>query len=235
MTNRQLLAAVKRVSWSKPEVEKLAATLLRSKVRVYRKTLRELAAQYGVEAQIKMTDDVKAALAEESLKAANQIARTRNSAAIRIARRLRATGLSDKRIEQDLRILINQRQNKRRELVAITEAYSAHADATLAFFRDAGDLSQMNFGGHPELGDAPPECEVCRAIIDGNPWSVDQAIRIGTPHPQCRQSWHADLNQPLPDTVTVGEKIAGVVGRESLVSRAGSHAAAADLIRDRSV
>lgn len=216
-------------------MEKVAATLLRTKVRVYRKTLRELGELYGVEVKIKMSEAVKSALAAEALKAAEQMAQTRNSAALRIAIKLNKTGLSDERIRQDLRILVRQRQNKRRELVAVTEAYSPHADATLAFFRDAGGFAEMSFGGRPDLGDRPPECPICQAIIDGNPWSVEQAIRIGTPHPQCRQSWHPSISSPLPDELEVGLTIAGVVGAETLVTRAGHRDKAVEMIRDRSV
>lgn len=235
-TKRGTRTAVEAVSWGPERVRAMAATLLRSKVRVYRKTLRELAKQHDVEVEIKMSDAVKDALAAEAFNHAQAIARTRNEAALRIAVKLARTGMDDKRLASDLRQLIEQRQRKRTPMIAVTEAYGPHADATLGFYQQAPDaFPQMNFGGRPDLGDSPAECEVCQAIIAGNPWSVEQAIRIGTPHPQCRQSWHSELGGPLPDSMVVGEEIAGIVGSESLVLRLGSHADAAEAIRSRSV
>jgi hypothetical protein len=121
-------------------------------------------------------------------------------------------------------------------VIAVTEMYWAHADALMAGFMEAGlGDAQFDFGGHPELGDEPPECAICAALEATNPHPLREVIRIGCPHPNCRQGWHARNLEVLmlalqSQDVQLGARVAGIVGKPSLIARAGNRRKAAAAI-----
>lgn len=226
---REARRIARRLSYSDEDTEKLARSLLRTKLRVYRRTLSDRIEAHNVSATIRVRAPVKEALAAEALAHARQIARSHNDFLTRASLRLRE-GMEAERLERELRILGRQRRERRAELIAVTEAYGPHADAVAAFYRDAGQDVSFTFGGHPELGDAPPACPICAAIVAGNPWTLEEVISIGTPHLNCRQSWHPDLGGPLPDGFEVGGEPAGIIGGEPLIARAGGRDEAASSV-----
>lgn len=219
------------------DVNRIADKLLVTKRRVYRRTLRELARRLGYRDQglPKLSDEVLSGLKAEADDHARRIVDTYNGDLEQQASQV--ADLPNEKVEPTLTTWRNARQRKRARPIAITEAYTAHADATMSGFLDLGlpEDTLFDFGGHPELGDAAPECPICVALIQRNPWSLADVVRIGNPHPGCRQMWHLntldqrDLPPELPD---LGQTLAGVVGRESLITRAGDRDAAVQFVAD---
>lgn len=232
---RQLRAAL---AHDEADERALVESFLEHKVLVYIDTLGDLADAYGYaieDDEIVLSDDVIRALRDESRAHAKSVVATFN-------RELEQ--LLDRNAEKDRDDLLDlyetwaeQRADSRTTAIALTEAYSAHADATAAFFQAAGLEAEpaFDFGGHPELGDSPPACAVCQALVDTNPHPLSRVLEVGTPHIQCAQEWHERDVDPdtMPDEIHLGAAVAGIVGRDALVNRAGNdHEAAAAMIRD---
>lgn len=234
-SKRAIEQAAKRFAFTPARRRELADKLYRTKRRVYRRTLLELARSLGYEIKRPdLSDAVDDALRREADNHAERIAESFNrdlaAAALRIGEALTVDKLSDQ-----LQTWVNARQRKRAQMTAITEAYPAHADAILGLFRDL-DLPDVSFdfGGHPELGDAPPDCAICQALERGNPWPLEVVAEIGNPHPGCRQDWHVrDLDQrslPPAFDVELGQTLGGVIGKDPFVMRHGSRAEAVERI-----
>lgn len=222
-SKRAIERAARRAAMRAPDVAALADKLYASKARTYRKTLRELHRHhYGSEIRVKLSDEIDAALRAEAETSASQIADTYHRDLARFAASL--TDRADATLDAEIARWRNARQRKRAPLVAVSEVYPAHADATLSFFRDVGmEDVEFDFGGHPELGDADPACPICQVLAATNPHPLEAVVAIGTPHPNCRQSWRPrgiDARD-LPLDPVLGESLGGVVGQPSLVTRAG--------------
>lgn len=184
-TPRQIKRAVDALAWDVEDVRRLSEKLFEAKRRVYRRTLLEQARFFGYDVpRPRLSDELVEGLRREARDHAAVIATTYNRELRRHAARV-GPAIPRERLQPALRRWTNARSRKRARMVAITEAYSAHADATLTFFRDLGIDVMLEFGGHPELSDAPPACPICIAIAAGNPYTLAEAAAIGTPHPQC--------------------------------------------------
>jgi hypothetical protein len=230
-SKRTLQRAVKRLAMGEPEIKDLAEKLLTTKRRVYRRTLASLAQRLGYSdtGLPNLSDEVLAALEAESRDHAERMAATFNADLVQQAAKLGP--LPNEKVGPTLTSWANSRQRKRAKPIAITEAYTAHADATMSAILDFGlpEGTLFDFGGHPELGDAHPVCSICKELVTHNPWTVAEVVQIGNPHPGCRQLWRLsrleqrDLPAELPD---LGQTIAGIVGKDSLITRAGDRDAA---------
>jgi hypothetical protein len=229
---RQLRAAL---AYDEADVRALTEAFLEVKVAVYADTLGDLADEYGYEldgGEVDLADDLLVALRDEARRDAQSVVDTFNEDMGR---------LLDENAELPRDQLIDlyetwaeQRADSRSEMIAVSEAYPAHADATIAFWRAAGVEPEFDFGVH-EADDAPPQCEVCIALAETSPHPLARVLAVGTPHINCRQSW-AEVGvdaDTLPDTIQLGEATAGVVGGQPLVDRLGNHAKAAAYIRDQ--
>jgi hypothetical protein len=206
----------------------MADAFYQHKVTVYANTLADLADQHGFDVhgdQVTLTQDVLDALRAEADAHAAIAVDTYNR---------ELDGWLDKQAAAPVEDVLgayqdwsNARADAKAELISVSEAYSAHADATLAFYVDNGVEPEFDFGGH---GDADPRCVVCQALLDHSPHPLSRVLEIGTPHLNCRQSWHA-LDVDLPDELQLGAAVAGIVGGEPWVHRHDNdHQAAADAI-----
>jgi hypothetical protein len=218
--------AAKRFAFTPARQRELADKLFASKRRVYRRTLLETARSLGYDPKRPdLSDAITDALRREADDHAARIARTFNDDLAAAAIRIGAT-TPDDQLADRLQTWVNARQRKRAKATAITETYPAHADAIIGLFRDLGMEPTFDFGGHPELGDAPPACEICVALERGNPWPLEAVAAIGNPHPACRQDWHVhDLDQrslPPEFEVEFGQTLGGIVGGTPLVMRHGN-------------
>lgn len=213
----------------KREVDALAARLRTAKVDAYRQTLHRLAQDMGSLATVELSPEVLADLGIEARQHAVTISRSFNRDLATYARRI-TPGLDKQDLRSSLRAWVENRNSSRAPVIAVTEVYGPHADATVAFFKELGlDDATFDFGGHPE--DDPPECEICAALVATNPHPLREVARIGTPHPNCRQNWHPRVEaSQVPGHVELGQVLGGIVGTKMLVQRAGSRAAAADMI-----
>lgn len=226
-SRRALERAVRRLRMDSGDVDRLAEKLLTTKRRVYRRTLDELARKlgYSTTGLPKLSEEVLSGLGAESEDHARRIVETFNRDLEQEGTRL--GDIPSAEIEARLRTWAVARQRKRATPTAITEAYSAHADATMSAYLDLGlpESVLLDFGGHPELGDKAPVCDICIALIRGNPWTLAEVVQIGNPHVACRQQWHlhdVDQRELPPQLPDLGQTLAGVVGRDNLLSRHGN-------------
>lgn len=224
-SRRAIERAVRRLAMGDEDVARLTDKLLTAKRRVYRRTLTTFAQRLGYSTGLpNLSEEVLAALEAESRDHATRMVETFNRD---LALQAEKVGpLPDAKVGPTLTKWANSRQRKRAKPIAITEAYTAHADATMSAILDLGlpEGTLFDFGGHPELGDAHPVCSICKELVTHNPWTVADVVRVGNPHPGCRQLWRLsrleqrDLPAELPD---LGQTIAGIVGKDSLITRAG--------------
>lgn len=231
---RDVAAAARAAGLIDSEVAQLADRFYRTKLRVYRSTLRDLADRFtrnGAPKTIPLSDQVKEALRAEAEANARKVADTHNSAVASEAMKIASPGDGRDRagLERDLSVFGKKRMKERAEMIAVTEAYGPHADAIVSFFRDAGVDPIFEFGGHPE--DAPPVCVICQSIIAANPHSIEDVVTIGLPHPFCRQTWHPLFNPgDLPEDFNLGETLGGIIGQPTLIQREGGKQQAADAV-----
>jgi hypothetical protein len=205
----------------------LADTLYLWKLRAYSDTLAELADGYDFEVEdITLSESIREALRAEAELRAQQINATFNGEVTSFIADIVDEASYEDAIES-ISAWSEARDADRSTLIGITEVYTAHADATLSFFRDAGIEADFDFGGH---GDDHAECVVCQALERGNPHPYERVVEIGTPHIQCRQRWHPLIDpDELPDELALGQgDPAGIVGNDSLVHRAGGQQAAVE-------
>ena len=228
--------AVRSFALKRADVDALKDRLTDAKIRVYEETLRDLANQLGLTQPIELSPNVKLALGIEAGNHARSIVKTFNDDLVAEAFRW-GPALEDHDLRLTLSAWVDNRNRQRAPIIAVTETYGPYADALMAGFTEAGLVdAEFDFGGHPELGDEPPECSICIALAQTSPHPLKTVVKIGTPHPHCRQNWHprdvAKLIKQLTNKdVQLGAATAGIVGRTSLITRAGSRQAAVDAIR----
>lgn len=229
---------VREFSLKRADAIALRDRLTDSKTRVYEATLKDLAEQIGLTITPEVQPAVKLALAVESGNHARSIVDTFNHDLAEYAFRF-GRQLDEDQLRDTLKAWVENRNAQRAPIIAVTEMYAAHADALMSGFMEAGlGDALFDFGGHPELGDEPPECIICAALEETNPHPLREVIRIGSPHPNCRQTWHARHMEVLAlalksQEVQLGAKTAGIVGKPSLIARAGSRKKAAAAILSR--
>jgi hypothetical protein len=226
--------AIRALSMSEGDVSELSAKLHVAKRRVYRRTLLELARQLGYDIpRPALEERISDAIEAEARDHAERIADHYNADLARKAAEL-APALAQPELEAALRSWARLRQRRRAQATAITEAYSAHADAVLGFARDLGIEAEFDFGTHPD--DQAPVCEICIELVAGNPWPLEAVAAIGTPHIGCRQSWQirVDQRELPPELPPLGQTLGGIVGGEGLLARhRNDREAAAAEVRDR--
>lgn len=206
------------------EQARLAGAFADAKRRVYLATVEDLLGRPSGQ----LSPDIDAALRLEAEEHAASVVATYNRELENFI-----DGLSDMP-DVDMLLAVEEwsisRGDSKHELVAVTEAYAPHADATVATYLANLTLTEFDFGGH---GDDPPDCPICRALVAGNPWPLEAVVQIGVPHINCRQEWH-DVGGGLPADATEPLLPAGIVGRDTLLHRAGNRAAAVQLIQEMS-
>lgn len=222
MRGRAAQQVIRAVRYTPDDVATIADQLYETKLDVYIGTLEELAKHHGyqLDSPIVLSDEIDQALYDEAQLAASQIVSTYNTDLARFV-----AGLPNDTAPEDALKAIEAWQNARAEakakVIAVDQAYDAHADATLHFYDRAGTSPEFDFGGH---GDPAPECELCVAIKDRNPHPLDRVLEIGSPHPQCAQEWHALIGDgELPASIDLGAGAQmGLVGQDSLLQRIGN-------------
>lgn len=207
-------------------IGELADKLFRAKRRVYRRSLLELALSLGLNiTRPQLSDEITDELHKEADRNARRIAGTYNRDLADAARRY--TGPASQ-LEDSLRTWAKSRQRKRAKPTAITETYSAHADAMLSAARDLGiESPHFDFGGQPS--DDPPECEICQVLMATNPHPLDFVIEIGNPHVACRQDWHLSGydQREFPSEPRLGRTPGGLTGSDTWLQRHGNDRQAA--------
>lgn len=219
--------------WGREELDELADSFLEHKLVAYIETLTDLFGEHGVdvteqEIADELSDPILLALRAEAREHAGFVVESFNTDLDAFL--ARNEGLGRDELLDSYDAWSTGRSDARAEQIAITEAYSAHADATVAFWEANAEGGDYDFGGHPELGDDAPACPVCRALVDSNPHPVDRVREVGTPHIGCRQAWHRREGE-LGEELRIPEEPGGIVGSQALVNRHGNdHAAAAEFI-----
>jgi SPP1 gp7 family putative phage head morphogenesis protein len=103
--------------------------------------------------------------------------------------RILAQGIADGRNPRDLARLINDRVDKigitRARMLARTEIISAHAEASLNSYEEAG-LEGVNVKAEVLTAGDDRVCEICADLEDGGPYSMDEARGLIPAHPNCR-------------------------------------------------
>ena len=232
-TTRRL---VRELALKRADVARIKESLTTTKETVYESTLQDLAQRLGIVVPPKVSAQVKLALAIESGNHARSIADTFNRDLAHYAFQV-GRELDDDELRRTLRAWAENRDAQRAPVIAITETAYPYADALMAGFMEAGlGDALFDFGGRPEAGDEPPQCAICAALQETSPHPLRRVIRIGNPHPGCRQNWHprdlAKLVEQLVDrNVQLGARPAGIIGRPSLIHRAGNRARAVKAIR----
>ncbi len=224
----------KALMWGAEEQQELADEFLDHKVFTWVETILELLGRHGVDAspeEVEPSDEILKALADEARAHALSVVLTYNRDVHAFLDR--QSDRTRDEILADYEAWADDRADARSELIAVTEAYSAATDATMAFYQ-ANDLEPLfDFGGHPELGDDDPACEVCAELVYTSPHPLARVLEVGSPHINCRQDWHAtdETDDVLGDEVRVPTAPSGIVGRDALVTRTGSHSAAVEELR----
>lgn len=230
----QVRNAARRYGLGRRDVQRLTRLLQQTKRDVFAQTLAELGDQLGVA----ITPTAKALLPVR-IDAGNQARRIAENFNRDLARyAFTQRDLPAAELNKALGEWVGKRNRVHAPLIAITESYTSHADATMAAFLELVPDAEFDFGGHPEKGDEPPECAICQALHDTNPHPASRVVAIGNPHPGCRQHWHArniealkeQLQERGVDAIDLN-KGGGIAGRRSLIERAGSRTAAADAVR----
>lgn len=227
-TPRQVAQLKAALSYDEADRDGLAQDFLEHKIAVYIDTLGELADTYGYDygGRIDLADDVIASLATQARAHADSVVATFNS---------EVAAFVDRNAEADRDTIIDlvdqwaaARADSHSPVIAITEAYEAHADATASFWQAAGVEPEFDFGVHgPE--DAPPQCDICEALVALSPHPLSRVLEVGVPHHQCRQSWQevgVDA-AGLPDEIQLGAATGGILGTDPFITRHGNDRQAA--------
>lgn len=223
--NRELFRALR---FTARDRGKMATVLARYHRDVYTRTLEEILAEHGRTDKVTLGTQVRQRLRDAAEQQARLIVSSFNADLEEWMRR--HDELPDRELLPAVEEWMHQRAERQAPVVSITETYAAHADAVAHFYMEAGLAGQVlfEFGGH---GDADPACPICKAIAARNPHPLQRMLAIGTPHPRCRQNWRetnaGDLSLPNVPFAGLGD-VAGIVGRESMIQRAGS---VADAVR----
>jgi hypothetical protein len=233
-TSSQVRTAARKYAQKKRDIDRLTDLLIRTRLEVYERTLRDVVDQLGADRDVQLSPRVRAQLNIEARRHARLIARNFNDALAEYAVRV-GPGLSDQELRRTLALWAENRNQRHAPLIAVTEAWGPHADATMAAFLELGlDDARFDFGGHPD--DSPPACDICQALVDTNPHPLTRVLQIGVPHPQCEQRWRVRGKPRVASTgdEPLGQRVAGVIGRDTLIQRAGSREAAVRAIRSGS-
>lgn len=233
MTREEINRLVEAFRRDEAYIDDLSDGLYLTKLRTYADTLSGLAHDFGYDADdVQVGTRVAQALSDEADDHAESIAASYNEAMEIQVQRFGALGLTYEQAVEEVAQWSDQRDEARAEMIGVTEAYSAHADATVSFFADNGIDVTFDFGRHGT--DQPAACPVCQALERTGPHPVERVLEIGTPHINCRQSWHPRTDDVVfPDTIEVGlRSTAGIVGTDSLVHRAGGHTQAVQQIEE---
>lgn len=231
-TYAELRGLGKMLRLRRGDVRQIARDFVHAKINVYLDTLHDLADEYGyVPIQIDLSDEVLRPLVDEARQHAQFIVDTFNGEmeAFLDRNKERPPG----QILQDFHAWAADRFDARGEQTAITEAYNAHADATVAFFAASGIPVEFDFGGH---GDDEPQCAVCQALASSGPHPLERVVAVGNPHIGCRQEWHPlvpdDAELPDEEALQLGQASGGLFGRQPLVIEHGNdHDAAAAYVQ----
>lgn len=219
-------ALARALRWGREEREELADEFLDHKVFTYVETLGDLFREHGADISdddIVLSDDILRALKREAIAHAGYVVETYNADLERFL--ARNGDLPREQLLATYDAWSADRADARAETIAVTEAYSAHADATIAFYEAQGAGGEYDFGAHP--ADDAPACEVCAVLEATNPHPVARVLAVGMPHINCRQNWRR-RDVDLPEELVVPTAPAGIVGSEPLVNRHGNdHVAAA--------
>lgn len=234
-TRSEIRAAVRFYSLKKRDIERLVELLRRAKIDAAERTLQALIDQLGLQMQVRLRSRLLVPLGLEARYHARRIARQFNEDLAVYAARHRL--LSKKDLRRTLAAWADNRNRQRAPIIAVTEAYSAHADALLGGFLELGleADAEFDFGGHPE--DDPPDCAICKALVATSPHPLRRVVQIGVPHPNCRQLWHArDRDRLIAHLVDIGltelgNRSGGIANRRTLIDRAGGRQQAAEAIR----
>lgn len=209
--------------WGREEEFDLFEDFFIAKIEVYLETLRDLARQHGVELDaddIELSDDVLLALRVESRRHAEKVVATFNQDLDAFLDQPEVQALPRAEVLERYADWAIQRAEERADMIAVTEAYSPHADATVAFFRDNDVEPLFDFGVHgPD--DRHPECDICEALDRTSPHPLTRVVEVGNPHIHCRQSWAPTGDYELPDELVLGQSPGGIIGSEPLNHRAG--------------
>ncbi len=227
-------ALAKALRWGDEERDELADEFLDHKVFTYVETLGDLFREHGadiVDEDIVLTDEILLALKREAIEHAGYVVDTYNAD---LEKFLQRNGdLPREQLLATYDAWSADRADARAETIAVTEAYSAHADATIAFYEAQGEGGEYDFGAHPE--DDAPSCEVCAVLEATNPHPVARVLAVGAPHINCRQQWRR-RDVDLPDDLFLPTRPAGIVGSTPLVNRHDNdHVAAAGAIASGSL
>lgn len=211
----------------------LAQEFAEWKIRAYIDTLAELAETHGYtidQDEIVLSDTVLRALTREARDHAAIVVDTFNTRVEQFIDRNKDRHPSE--ILDDYVAWSDERHDRHAETIAITEAYSAHVDATVAFWQATGHEPMFDFGGH---GDPAARCDVCQALEETSPHPLARIREIGVVHIGCRQDVHpvGDLDATwMADEIELGTETGGIVGTEPLVNRnRNDHDAAAAEVR----
>lgn len=210
-------------------IDEFARKLYLSAVSIYRQTILELANERGADrTRIHLSIEVRNALMDEARWTAEAMLRSHN-------RDLRSWIARNRPGKPDALFLTEgmewarRRRQTHARIAAQTLAYTAHADATLGFWKDVGEEPLFDFGGH---GDAPPKCAICRALVQTNPHPIARVVEIGIPHPQCRQTWHTETEITVASRQPLGRSVGGILGQHrTWLDRNANRDDAADAIR----
>lgn len=219
-------ALAKALRWGDEERDELADEFLDHKVFTYVETLGDLFREHGADIaddDIVLSDEILLALKREAIAHAGFVVDTYNADLEKFLER--NAELTRAQLLDTYEAWAADRSDARAETIAVTEAYSAHADATIAFYEAQAAGGEYDFGAHPD--DDAPSCEVCTVLEATNPHPVARVLAVGSPHINCRQQWRRRGDE-LPEELVMPTVPAGIVGSEPLVNRYGNdHVAAA--------
>lgn len=219
--------------WDQEELDELADDFLDHKVFTYVETLVELAEQHGFDlppGDLELSDAILTAIGREAVQHARYVADTFNRDLDGWIERNAATAPDLNAFLDAYQAWAEDRGEARAEIIAITEAYPAAADATLAFYAANGEGDNAyNFGGAGHGGDHA-ECVVCETLIRTNPHPHARVLEIGSPHINCPHTWHREEGT-MRDEFTLPSEPAGILGTDPIVNRFDNdHQAAADAL-----
>lgn len=215
-------ALARSLRWGREEVDELADEFLDHKVFTYVETLGDLYREHGVDLldeEIDLSDTILLALRREAVEHARMVVDTYNRDLEGFLER--NADLPRAQLLDTYEAWSTARADARAETLAIQEAYTAHADATMAFWLAQGVEPEFIFD-HSHPGEDEPSCEVCAALEATNPHPAARVVAIGSPHIGCRQSWKHAGDPELPDELVLPEAPAGIIGSQPLVNRYGN-------------
>lgn len=227
-------ALAKALRWTQEEVDDLALEFLDAKVFTWVETITDLLIEHGVDAvedDVDVSDDILRALRQEAREHAGYVVDTFNRDLDKFLERNANT--PREQLLGDYEAWAADRAQARAETIAITEAYSAHADATVSFFQAQGVEPEFDFD-HSHPGEDAPSCETCAALEATNPHPLARVLAVGGVHIGCRQSFKG-RDVELPDDLRAPDRTSGIVGSTPIVMRYGNDnalAAAAILAGD---